>query len=170
MANTIIGALTDDAAQKNYLMTTVTTGCVVIRNPSAASETAISLSRLSEIQTVKTSYPGLLVIASGLSVIAAAAFCSKQGDGAGLPTAVLSATFVAGYVLSRKMALKFIVDSESTQTTFGSPRAANHLKKAVETARDQEPNPGDSVAEITELNLNQGLSGLLTFSAEGANS
>src|SRR5437764_448181 len=129
MANTIIGALTDDAAPKNYLMTTVTTGCVVIRNPVAESETAIALSRLSEVQTVKTSYPGLLVIASGLSVVAAAAFCSKEGDGAGIPTAVLSASFVAGYLFSRKAALKFIVDSESIQTAFGSPRAANHLRK-----------------------------------------
>src|SRR5947209_14237952 len=104
MANTIMCALTDDVVQKSYLMTTVTTGCVVIRNPSAASETAISLSRLSEVKTVKTSYPGLLVVASGLSVVAAAAFCSKEGDGAGVPTAVLSASFVAGYFLSRRAA------------------------------------------------------------------
>src|SRR3954449_12917713 len=128
MANTIIGALTVDAAQKSYLMTTVTAGCVVVRDPSAASETAISLSRLSGVQTVKTSYPGLLVIASGLSVVAAAAFCSKEGDGAGIPTAVMSASFVAGYRMSRKAAIKFVVDSESTQTAFGTPRAASHLK------------------------------------------
>src|SRR5436305_11883535 len=123
MANTIVSALADDVAQKSYLMTTVTTGCVVVRNPSAALETAISLSRLSDIQTVKTSYPALMVIASGLSVVAAAAFCSKEGDGAGFPTAFLSASFVAGYFFSRKAALKFIVDSEITQTAFGTLRA-----------------------------------------------
>src|SRR3954451_14948939 len=111
MANTIIGALADKVAQKSYLMTTVTNDCVVVRNPSAALETAISLSRLSEVQTIRTSYPGLLVIASGLSVVAAAAFCSKEGDGAGIPTAVLSASFVAGFFLSRKAALKFMVES-----------------------------------------------------------
>ncbi len=151
-------------------MTTVTTGCVVIRNPSTASETAISLSRLSDLQTVKNSYPGLLVIASGLSVVAAAAFCSKEGDGAGIPTAVLSATFVAGYFFSRKVAIKFMVDSESTQTTFGTPRAANNLKKAVQAACNQEPSPEKHVAQQPELELKQSLPGLLTFRAEGANS
>jgi hypothetical protein len=170
MANTIVGALADDSAQKSYLMTTVTTGCVVIRNPSAASETAISLSRLSEVQTVKTSYPGLLVVASGLSVVAAAAFCSKEGDGAGVPTAVLSASFVAGYFLSRRAALKFMVDSESTQTTFGSERAASNLRKAVQIACTQDADPEKQVSEQPKLELKQGLAGLLRFRAQGANS
>src|SRR4051795_122447 len=141
MANTIISALADNVAQKSYLMTTVTTGCVVVRNPSAALETAISLSRLSEVQTIRTSYPVLLVIASGLSVVAAAAFCSKEGDGAGIPTAVMSASFVAGYLMSRKAAIKFVVDSEIIQTAFGTPRAASNLKKAVQSASAQERNP-----------------------------
>src|SRR5690242_18425794 len=170
MANTIIGALTADVAQKSYLMTTVTTGCVVVRDPSAASETAISLSRLSEVQTVRTSYPGLLVIASGLSVVAAAAFCSKEGDGAGIPTAVMSASFVAGYFLSRKAALKFVVDSEITQTAFGSPRAASNLKKAVQTACAQEQNPEQLASEDPEVERKQSLPGLLSLTAEGANS
>jgi hypothetical protein len=168
MANTIIGALTVDAAQKSYLMTTVTTGCVVVRNPSAASETAISLSRLSEVQTIRTSYPGLLVIASGLSVVAAAAFCSKEGDGAGIPTAVLSASFVAGYLLSRKAALRFMVESESTQTAFGTPRAAKDLRRAVQSACTREHGPEKQVVEQPELELKGSLSGLLSLSAEGA--
>src|SRR3954466_15053207 len=151
MTNTIIGALTEDAAPKSCLMTTVTNSCVIVRNPSAASRTAISLSRLSNVQTIRTSYPGLLVIASGLSVVAAAAFCSKEGDGAGIPTAVLSASFVAGYLMSRKAALKFVVDSESTQTAFGTPRAASHLKKAVHAARTQEPRPERQISEQPDL-------------------
>ncbi|MFL6415365.1 MAG: hypothetical protein ACJ74Y_06815 [Bryobacteraceae bacterium] len=170
MSNTIIDALADNASQKSYLMTTVTTGCVVVRNPSAESETAISLSRVSEIKTVKASYPGLLVIASGLSVVAAAAFCSKEGDGAGFPTAFLGASFVAGYFLSRKAALKFIVDCEVTQTPFGSPRAARNLRAAVQTARTQEANPEQQVSEQPDLELNRSLSGLLSLNAEGANS
>lgn len=167
MTNTIIGALTDDAPQKSYLMTTVTTGCVVIRNPSAAAETAISLSRLSEVQTVKASYPGLLVIASGLSLVAAAAFCSKEGDGAGVPTAFLSASFVAGYFLSRRVALKFMVDAESTQTAFGTPRAANNLRRAVQTAQTQERTPEQQISEEPRPEPN--LTRLLSFEAERAN-
>jgi len=170
MANTIISALADGVAQKSYLMTTVTTGCVVVRNPSASLETAISLSRLSDIQTVKSSHPALMVIASGLSVVAAAAFCSKEGDGAGFPTAFLSASFVAGYLFSRKAALKFIVDSEITQTTFGSPRAASNLKKAVQTACTQEESPEQQISEQPDVEPRRGLSGLLSLSAEGAKS
>jgi hypothetical protein len=170
MANTIISALADDVAQKSYLMTTVTSSCVVVRNPSVASETAISFSRLSEVQTVKTSYPGLLVIASGLSVVAAAAFCSKEGDGAGIPTAVLSASFLAGYVFSRKAALKFLVGSEITQTAFGSLRAANSLKKAVEAACELDINLIQHVSDESEVERQPSMPGLLSLTAEGANS
>jgi hypothetical protein len=170
MANTIIGALADDVTQKSYLMTTVTTGCVVIRDASAASQTAISLSRLSEVQTIKTSYPGLLVIASGLSVVAAAAFCSKEGDGAGVPSAFLSAIFVAGYFLSRRAAVKFVVDSEITQTPFGSPNAAISLIRAVETACGKQQNPEKQVTEQPEPEVLPSLPGLLNLSAEGASS
>jgi len=170
MANTIIGALPEDAAQKSYLMTTVTSGCVVVRNPSAPSETAISLSRLSEVQTVKASYPGLLVVATGLSVVAAAAFCSKEGDGAGIPTSVLSAVFVAGYFLSRRAALKFIVDSDIIQTAFGSPRAAKDLRKAVQTACTQGVPSETQVPEEPGVEPQRSLPGLLTFTPEGANS
>jgi hypothetical protein len=158
MANTIIGALAEDAAQKSYLMTTVTSGCVVVRDPSAGSETAISLSRLSEVETIKTSHPGLLVIASGLSVIAAAAFCSKEGDGAGIPTSVLSAIFVAGYFLSRRAAVKFVVDSDTIQTAFGPPRAASDLRKVVQSACTQDASPEPQ----------RSLPGLLDLAPEGA--
>jgi hypothetical protein len=151
-------------------MTTVTSGCVIVRNPSAASETAISLSRLSEIQTVKASYPALLVVASGLSVVAAAAFCSKEGDGAGIPTSVMSAAFVAGYFLSRRAALKFTVDSETVQTAFGSPRAATHLRKAVQTACTHGAPPEEQAAEQSGDEPQRTLPGLLTFTPEGANS
>lgn len=169
MANTIIGALAAGAAQKSYLMTTVTTGCVVIKNPSAASETAISLDRLSGVQTLRTSYPALLVIASGLSLISAAAFCSKEGDGAGIPAAVLSTIFVAGYFFSRKAALKFTVDSEGIQTSFGSPRAANNLRKAVQAACNQEPVPAKEAPAQPEVELAPSLPGLLALTAEAAN-
>lgn len=151
-------------------MTTVTTGCVVVRNPASALQTAISLGRLSDVQTVKTSSPALLVIASGLSVISAAAFCSKEGDGAGFPAAVLSAIFVAGYVFSRKAAIKFMVDAESTQTSFGPPSAAKNLRKAVQAACNQELSPEKPAQEQPEVELTPGLPGLLTLRAEGANS
>jgi hypothetical protein len=168
MANTIIGALAEDAAQKSYLMTTVTSGCVVVRDPSAGSETAISLSRLSEVQTVKTSYPKLLVVASGLSVVAAAAFCSKEGDGAGIPTSVLSAIFVAGYFLSRRAAIKFVVDSDAVQTAFGSPRAASNLRKVVESACTHDASPGEGIAEQPDVEPQRSLPGLLSLTPEGA--
>lgn len=167
MANTIIGALAEGTAQQSFLMTTVTSGCVVVKSPSTASETAISLSRLSEVQTIKTSYPGLLVIASGLSVVAAAAFCSKDGDGAGIPTVILSASFIAGYFASRRAALNFVVDDDSTRTAFGSRREADKLRKAVLVAREHAPDPATThMAERPDLEMKGSLSGLLELSTE----
>jgi hypothetical protein len=72
--------------------------------------------------------------------------------------------------LSRKAALKFIVDSEVTQTAFGTPRAANSLKKAVQTACTQQANPEQQTSAQPDLELQPSLSGLLSLSAGGANS
>lgn len=169
MANSIIRALADETVQKKYLMTTVTNGCVIVRSPSAASETAISLSRLSEVQTIKLTYPGLLVVASGLSVVAAAAFCSKEGDGAGIPTAILGISFVASYFLSRKAAVAFIVNEESTRTAFGSLREANKLRKAVLAARTQTADADQELFERPDTKIRKSLSQVLKFGAERAN-
>lgn len=170
MANTNLVALADEEAKKSHLMTTVTERCVVIKNPAAASQTMISLDRLSEIRTIKTSYPGLLVIASGLSIIAAAAFYSKEGDGAGIPVGLLGACFVAGYTLSRKAAVVFLVDSEITQTVFGPQSEARKLRESIRLARHKAPGIQQKLSEPQDVRLKRSVFGLLQFRTQRADS
>jgi hypothetical protein len=135
MPNAILAALSSDEILQSSLSAVLTADYVVVTSPKGESHIVISLERLSEIRTIKTSYPGLLVIASGALLVAAAAFCSKQGDGAALPAALIGLAFVISYFWSQRASIAFIVDGESTETVSGSLRDAAALVRAVETAR-----------------------------------
>jgi len=135
MPNGILAALSSDEILQSSLSAVVTADYVMITGPKGGSHILISLERLSEIRTIKTTYPGLLVIASGAFLIAAAAYCSKQGDGAALPAALIGLAFVIAYFWSQRACIAFVVDGESTETVSGSLREAAALVRAVKTAR-----------------------------------
>lgn len=135
MPNAILAALSSDEVLQSRLSAVLTADCVIVTNPLKGSHILISLSRLSEIKTIKTTYPGLLVIASGAFLIAAAAFCSKQGDGAALPSALIGLAFVIAYFCSQRASIAFVVDGESIETVSGGLRDAAALVRAVEAVR-----------------------------------
>src|SRR5919199_223980 len=116
MPNAILAALSSDEVLQSSLSAVVTADYVIVTSPKGESHAVISLERLSEIRTIKTIYPGLLVIASGAFLVAAAAFCSKEGDGAALPAALIGLTFVIAYFCSQRAQIAFVVDGESTDT------------------------------------------------------
>ena len=134
MPNTILTALSSEEILQSSLSAVVTTDFVMVTNPKG-TQIVISLERLSEIKRIKTTYPGLLVIASGAFLIAAAAYCSKEGDGAALPAALIGLAFVIAYFWSQRASIAFVVDGESTETPSGSLREAAALLRAVEIAR-----------------------------------
>lgn len=115
-------------------LATVTTNFIVVRRPQARAETIIGLLRISKVRHIETSHPGLLVIASGVYLLAAAAACSKQGDQAGLPLAVVGTIFVFAYFMTRRAAVAFLVGREATETAHGSLREAAALMKATAKA------------------------------------
>ena len=135
MPNAILAALSSDEVLQSRLSAVLTADYVVVTSPKGGSHIVISLERLSEIRTIKTTYPGLLVIASGSFLIAAAAYCSKQGDGAALPAALVGLLFVIAYFCSQRASIAFIVDGESTETASGGLRDAAALVRAVEMTR-----------------------------------
>jgi len=135
MSNAVLAALSSDEILQSSLSAVVTADYVIVTSPKGESHVVISLERLSEIRTIKTTYPGFLVIASGAFLVAAAAFCSKQGDGAALPAALIGLIFVIAYFWSQRALIAFVVDGEATETASGSPRDAIALLRAVESAR-----------------------------------
>jgi hypothetical protein len=112
-------------------LATITTNFIVVRRPEARAETMIGLLRISKIRHIETTHPGLLVIASSLYLLAAAAGCSKQGDQAGLPFAALGTLFVIAYFTTRRAAVAFVVDREATETARGSVSEAAALVKTM---------------------------------------
>jgi hypothetical protein len=141
MPNAILAALSSEEVLQSRLSAVLTADYVIVTSPRGGSHIVISLERLSEIKTLKTTYPGLLVIASGAFLIAAAAYCSKQGDGAALPSALIGLTFVIAYFCSRRASIAFVVDGESAETASGGLRDAAALVRAVEKARVQREYP-----------------------------
>jgi hypothetical protein len=137
MTGTLLAALSGEDVVLSSPFGMVTTNFVIIRSTNARSQIILSLNRLTEIKTIKTSYPGLLVISSGLLILSAAAMCSKEGSGAGIPMAFLALGFLLGYLGSRRALLVFFTGSQMTETVSGSLRGAAAFRRAVEAARRQ---------------------------------
>jgi hypothetical protein len=135
MANALLDALPDEPVLQSNSLATVTPSLVIIRTAQGSAQSVISLDRVHDVRRVKTTYPGLLVIAAALFLIAAAAYASKQGNGAQIPAAVLGLLFLAFYFGSRKAAVVFLFEGEVVETAPGSLREASALIRAVEKAR-----------------------------------
>jgi hypothetical protein len=133
MAKSVLDSLTGEEILEANPLGVVTNHWVVVRS-AGQSEIVISLSRVSTVKTIKTSIPGLLVVASAALLIAAAAASSKQGAGAAVPVALLGLLFVAGYLLSRRAAVSFTVGAETFRTPDGGLREAAVFLAAVEKA------------------------------------
>ena len=134
MSNTALDALAGEQILKSNSLGTVTDQWVVVRGAESRSETMISLSHISSVKTIKTSYPGLLIVAGAAGLIAAAAASSKQGSGAALPIALFGLLFVFGYLVSRRASVAFVAGGETTHTAQGGLKEAAEFVAALEKA------------------------------------
>lgn len=134
-ADTIIDALSDEEILYSDSLATVTRNWIIIPDPTRRSQTIIPLARLSEVNAIKVSYPGLLVVASGLFVLAAAAFCSKEGSGAGIPITLVGVGSVIAYLVSHRAWVAFTVGSAVTNTIAGTHKAADELAAVVQSVQ-----------------------------------
>jgi hypothetical protein len=131
MANRIVDALSGEVVFYSNSLATVTRNSVVLRDAEARSQTILSLSRITQVKKITTTYPFLLVIATASLVIAAAAASSREGGGAGIPFAVLGILLLAGYFLSRRGSVLFVAGSEILETVAGTPAEAAALIAAI---------------------------------------
>ena len=134
MASRALDALTGEEIVESNSLGTVTSQWVVVRPPESHAESILSLSHIGNVRIARTTYPGLLVVASAIFLIAAAAAFSKQGNGAALPIALFGLIFLVAYWASRKASVTFTVGSETFQTPTAGLREAAAFAKAVERA------------------------------------
>ncbi len=139
MTGTLLAALSSEEVLLSSPLGIVTTNFVITRSTDARSQIILSLTRLTDIRTIKTSYPGLLVISIALFILAAAAMCSKDGNGTGVPMGLLGFGFSIAYLGTRKASIAFIAGSEVTETVSSSPRQATAFARVVESARLELP-------------------------------
>lgn len=135
MTGTLLAALSSEEVVLSSSFGMVTTNFVIVKDNAARSQIILSLNRLRDIQTIRTSYPGLLVISAGLLILAAASVCSKEGSGAGIPLGLLAIGFSIGFLATRRALLVFYTGSEITETVSGSLRGAAAFVRAVEAAQ-----------------------------------
>jgi hypothetical protein len=126
--------LTGQLLESNALAT-ITDKCILVRDAVRRSYTILAVSQLASVKRIRTTHPVLLVISSGLFMIAAAALRSKDGGGAALPVALLGGAFVAGYFLSKRHSILFVSDDVSIETHAGSTSQVTALLAAVQSAR-----------------------------------
>lgn len=149
LTGTVAAAISDEEVLKPNRLAWVTQHFLILRSVERQNHTIIPLVRLSGIEVVKTPYPGLLAIAAGVFIIAAAALASKQGDGAALPCALLGAFFIAVYFGSRRANITFKLDTGVTESTMGSLGDADALIQLVETARRSAVAGMDDVSDFS---------------------
>jgi hypothetical protein len=135
LTGTVAAAIADEEVLQPNRLAWVTPHFLIIRNQIRQNHTIIPVSRVCGIRVVKTPYAGFLAIAAGVFVIAAAAFASKEGDGAAIPSALLGAFLMAAYYGSRRANITFVLDSGGTETTTGNLREATNLIRLIEQAR-----------------------------------
>lgn len=135
----IVSALSDTEIVHSNLLATVTRNCVIIPNREGHAQTITSLSRIVAVRRIKSTYPGLVVIAGGIGIIAAAAACSKDGHGAAIPIALLSLGFAIAYLGTRRGSVSIVTgygrQRDVLETPAGSLREANAIAEAIEALR-----------------------------------
>jgi hypothetical protein len=152
MTNGIVDALSGEVVFYSNSLATVTRNSVVLRDAETRSQIILSLSRISHVKKITTTYPFLLVIATASLIIAAAAAASRDGGGAeaGIPFAVLGFLLLAGYFVSRRGSVSFVAGSEIVETIAGTPADAVALIAAitsVQTAAGEEQVVWSSVSD-----------------------
>ncbi len=135
LTGTVAAAISDEDVLQPNRLAWVTQHFLIIRKVDRQNHTIIPLVRLAGIDVVNTPYSGLLAMAAGVMIVAAAAFASKQGDGTALPFALLGAFLVAVYFASRRATITFKLDTGATEVVTGTVREAGALVQLVDTAR-----------------------------------
>jgi hypothetical protein len=146
LTGTVAAAISDEEVLQSNRLGWVTQHFLIIRDAERQNHTIIPLARVGSIDVVKTPYSGLLAIVAGLLIIAAAAFTSKQGDGAAIPAALLGAFLTAIYFGSRRAIVTFKLDSGGTETAsgpLGEVKALIQLLEAVRTSEVRETESTD---------------------------
>lgn len=135
LTGTVAAAISDEEVLQPNRLAVVTRHFLIIRNADRQNHTIIPLVRLAGMDVVKTPYTGLLAMAAGVFIIAAAALASREGGGAATPFALLGTFLTTVYFGSRRANITFKLDTGATETTAGTIADAAALIQLVDAAR-----------------------------------
>ncbi|MBV9083141.1 MAG: hypothetical protein JOZ62_10720 [Acidobacteriaceae bacterium] len=148
MQKTVLAALPRESVVYSNSFATVMTNCILISDANNKSQSIISLSRITDVKRIKTSYPGLLVISSGLFLVAAAAYCSKDTSGADLVFGSLGVIVLLAFAATRKACVALKIGSETRHSLNGSVSEAAEVIQALKSAQQLSQEPAE--VEVAE--------------------
>ncbi len=148
LTGTVASAISDEAVLRPNRLAWVTQHFLILRNTERQTHTIVPLVHLTGIEIHKTPYSGLLALAAGVFVISAAAFTSKQGDGAALPSALLGVFLLISYFASRRAIINFKLDTGVVESTSGTVGDAISVVRLIEQARSSALS-GENVSAVT---------------------
>jgi hypothetical protein len=134
MTDLLASALSNEEILLENSLAIITERCVVIRASTGRSHSILSLSRIRSVNTERLSTPGLLVLAAGAFLISAAAHASRAGVPTEIGVALVGTMLVAGYLGSRRAAVRFNSVDGTLTTPYGSLSEAAAVKTAVQAA------------------------------------
>lgn len=134
MTDLLASALSNEEILLENSLAIITETCVVIRAVTGKSHSILALSRIQTVNTERLSTPGLLVLATGAFLISAAAHASRAGVPTEIGLALVGTMLAAGYLGSRRAAVRFKSVDGSLITAYGSFSEAAAVITAVQKA------------------------------------
>ena len=112
----------------------VTNRWIAFRLPHRAARMVLPLDSINRLQVIRTTNPGLLVIAGALSLISAGAYCSKTGVATAAVIGFLGIIFLTAYLAGRRGSVVFATTRDTVETGLGNTQDARDLARAATAA------------------------------------
>ena len=139
MADPLVSSLTSEEVIRSNPLGTVTNSWLILRPVRGDAHVIVALHAITEMKMIRTTHPGLLVIAGGLLLIAAGAYFSHS-QAAALCIAVVATFFLTAYQISQRGSVIFASGLETVESGLGSIRDARDVIATIATAQNDSDN------------------------------
>jgi len=139
MPSTILSSLGEPVLHSNSLAT-ITDNWIVVRLSQSRLQILVSIQSIAAVKTSRTTTQyHYLACALGCLVIAAAALCSQEADGATLPFSLAGFVLLSVARATRQTSLTLKTEAEAIHTAYGTLREAATLIATIRSAQGSRP-------------------------------
>ena len=134
LLSTLDSSINDEELVTSNPLGIVTNRWIAFRLPNRPALIILSLDSITSLQIIWTTNPGLLVIAGGLFLIGAGAYCSKTGVATAAVIGFLGIIFLTAYLAGWRGSVVFATTRDTVETSLGNTQDARDLARAATAA------------------------------------